>query len=76
MSIPDPFANFNGGLLHHIDITIAEAITGVRGRSISRHAVEPAVRAGARPDNAVAMLHWGMIGCAVAGLAVFFSRKQ
>ena len=31
MSIPDPLAPFKGGVLHHIDIKVAETLTGIPG---------------------------------------------
>jgi len=62
MTVPDPLEPFSGGPLHRLDINIAEGMTGVHGRSISRHAVQPFVRRGADPHNAVAILHWVLIG--------------
>jgi hypothetical protein len=79
MSIPDPFAPLSGGPLHKLDIALAERITGVRGRSVSRHAVEPAVRGGARPEDAVAVLHWVLIGAGAVALgagAVAVSERR
>ncbi|MCB9686091.1 MAG: hypothetical protein H6735_13705 [Alphaproteobacteria bacterium] len=75
MSIPDPFASFSGGFLHKADIASAEAFTGVRGRSWSRHAAEPAVRAGADPEDAVAAVHWAGIGLGAAGAIWWLTRK-
>ena len=76
MKIPDPFRQLNGGVLHNADIGIAEALTGVRGKSISSRTVEPAVRAGVSRDNAVAGLHWLMIGAAGLGLAAVVGRGR
>jgi len=65
MSIPDPFSPLSGGRLHKADIAIAETLTGVPGRSVSRHTVEPLVRLGVKEENAVAGLHWVLIALAV-----------
>jgi hypothetical protein len=73
MSIPDPLSTLEGGPLHQLDIAVAEAMGGRRGRSISRHIVEPVVSAGMRPRDAIALLHWGMLlaaGVAVTGWLV------
>lgn len=63
--IPDPFVSLYGGPAHALDLAVAEAITGVPGRSVSRHLVQPAVRAGASPENAIAVLHWRLLGAGV-----------
>lgn len=76
MSIPDPLAPFEHGPLHRLDIAIAESVTGVRGRSISRHLVQPAVEAGARPRNAIAVLHWGLLLAGAAGVAWGLSQDR
>lgn len=68
MAIPDPFKSLENGPLHRADIAIAESVTGVRGRSVSRHMVEPAVRAGLRPSDAIALLHWVIIGVVLSAM--------
>lgn len=77
MSIPDPFAPLNGGVLHRVDIKIAESVTGVRNKSISSHAADPLVRRGAKRSNAVAGLHWLGIGALlVVGAAAYGASKK
>ncbi len=71
--IPDPLAPFAGSEAHKFDIATAKRVTGVRGRSWSRHAAEPLVQAGAHEDDAVAVVHWFGLG-ALAGLVAHFKR--
>lgn len=73
--VPDPFTPLYGGYAHRVDIGVAEAVTGVRGRSISRHAVEPAVQAGVKPSDAIALLHWGIV-FGVGAAAVTLLRRR
>lgn len=72
----DPFEPLVGGFLHKADIAVAELVTGVPGRTISRHAIAPAVRRGVPVQTALAQFHWGCI--AVVGLAgiVWAVRKK
>lgn len=65
MKLPDPFAPFQDGLLHKLDIRIAEAVTGVPRRSISRHAAQPLVSMGMSEHNAVTFFHYVLIGLTV-----------
>lgn len=69
MKLPDPFAPFHGGKLHKVDIRIAEAVTGVPRRSISRHAAQPLVSMGMTERNAVTVVHYGLIGVGLVGAA-------
>ena len=72
MAIPDPLAPFAGSDLHRADIAIAETVTGVKGRSVSRHAAEPLVLLGMDEEDAVAAVHWaGILG----GLAWLLRRR-
>ena len=66
MKIPDPFAPLFGSFLHDIDISIAEELTGVPGKTISGHIVEPFVQMGFRRDNSLAVFHLLLIGSAAA----------
>jgi hypothetical protein len=74
MRLPDPFAPLAGGPLHRFDIAIAESLTGVRRRSISRHIVQPLVLAGVSAATAVALLHWVLIGLGVLVIVGLMSR--
>lgn len=79
MHIPDPLAGFAHGPLHRLDIRIAEAFTGVPRRSISRHAVEPAVSLGVPVAMAIALFHWLLIVLvcvAIVGVVVSWNRRS
>jgi hypothetical protein len=76
MDLPDPFAPFHGGVLHTLDIRIAEAVTGVPNRSISRHVADPFVRRGMSVNNAIVVVHVGLIGVAIVGAAAWLSRTS
>lgn len=54
----DPLAPFEKGVLHRINVAIADIFTDVPGKSICRHIVAPFVRRGANEDRAVVGLHW------------------
>ena len=73
MSVFDPLAPFHGGVLHRLDIRLAEAFTGVPRRSISRHLAAPLERRGYRAADAVAIVHWLLLGltAAVVGVGVY-----
>ncbi|MCP4808884.1 MAG: hypothetical protein GY913_06530 [Proteobacteria bacterium] len=62
MNIPDPFSPLEGGRLHQLDKNVAEALTGVPEKTLSAHAIGPAVELGVDEDNARAVLHWGVVG--------------
>lgn len=76
MTIPDPFAPFEGGILHQADIEVAQAFGGAPGRSISWHAVRPLVRRGFGLGNALALFHIFLIGVAAGGLALLVRRLR
>lgn len=64
MSVPDPFRPLEGGVLHRLDIGIAEAMGGRRGKTITWHATRPIVALGVRSADAAAVLHWAIVGLA------------
>lgn len=79
MRVPDPLAPLAHGPLHRLDIAIAETVTGVPRRSISRHMVQPLVAVGVSAATAVALLHWLLLGlCAavVVGLIASAARSR
>jgi hypothetical protein len=73
MTLPDPLAPLHGGVLHELDIRIAEGVTGVPNRSISRHMAQPLVNQGVRSDNAVTIVHYALIGAAILGFLAFLA---
>lgn len=76
MRLPDPFSLFQGGILHRLDIKIAESVTGVPNRSISRHMAQPMVRSGVTVNNAVVIVHVGLIAAAAVGGLALASRLR
>lgn len=66
----DPFTWFEGGVFHRADIALAEAVTGVPGRTICRHAVDPLVQMGVSEQVAVAGLHWMLVGWGLTAVGV------
>lgn len=76
MRLPDPFSPFHGDFLHRLDIKVAESVTGVPNRSISRHLAEPMVRSGMTANNAVVIVHVVLIGMAAVGGLALASRRR
>lgn len=72
----DPFKPLEGGLLHKADIAIAELATGVPGKSISRHAIAPAVARGVPEPTALARFHWLCLGVAATAVAAVVAIRR
>lgn len=67
MSTYDPFRFLEGSILHDADIAIAQTFTGKRGKTISWHLTRSQVRQGVPESEALAKLHWQILGLGLAG---------